>query len=129
MPRSSRRSRVRAPRKGDTTRNPSAATVLSASAAAGTRLGSSWRFDAIATAALAPAGVLMTNRASEASLVFTATLVLQCAGRQLWISSIAVRKRTLFAGARLRMRIMLRLLDNRVGAGNTAVKKSTGEIF
>jgi hypothetical protein len=27
------------------------------------------------------------------------------------------------------MRIMLRLLDNRVGAGNTAVKKSTGEIF
>jgi len=27
------------------------------------------------------------------------------------------------------MRIMLRLLDNRVGADNTAVKKSTSQIF
>ena len=114
---------MRAPRNGETMRNASAGTAFKASAAADTRPGSSWRFATMATAALAPAGVLIIRRASDASLVFTATVALQCAGRQLWISSIAVLRTTLSAGA------ALRILDNRVGPDNSAVKKTTPRSF
>ena len=64
------------------TTNASAAAVLSAPATSATSRGSSWRRAPMASAALAPAGVLMVRRASAASLVFSVTLVDQCPGRQ-----------------------------------------------
>ena len=64
------------------TTNASAAAVRSAPATSPTRRGSSWRRAPMASAALAPAGVLMVSRASATSLVLVATFVDQWEGRQ-----------------------------------------------
>ena len=55
--------------------------VRSAPATSPTSRGSSCRRAPMASAALAPAGVLMVSRASATSLVFSATFVDQCPGR------------------------------------------------
>ena len=103
---------MRAPRKGAMTTKASAAAVRSAPATSPTRRGSSCRRAPIASAALAPAGVLMVSRASAASLVLSATLVDQWLGKQPWICSIACRSTTLSLGAGLLM------LDNSVTPDN-----------
>ena len=60
----------------------SAGAVRNAPATSATRRGSSWRRAPMASAALAPAGVLMVSRASATSLVFIATTVDQWDGSE-----------------------------------------------